>query len=1373
MIDVTPAPSTLLKILTTGARWLLVLLLLVWFALGATWGALHWLIVPRIGEFRPYLEARATQLLGVPVRVGAISAYSNGVIPSLELIDVQLFDAQGREALRLPRILAALSPRSVWRWRFEQLYIDRPQLSIRRGLDRKIVIAGFDFFQNGNAGPDAADWFFSQPEFVIHQGRIEWTDELRAVPTLALEQVDLVVRNKSRRQEMRLDATPPALWGERLSVKARFRQPLLSRHNGDWRNWQGQIYTAFDQVNLSELRRYADVGVEVAQGRGAVRAWLDVSQGQLRGGVADVALSDVRVTLGADLQALKLASVQGRLAGRLRAADFELSTQALQFDTRDGLHWPGGNVSVSYVGAAGKVGAHGELKADKLDLAALLHIADRLPLAPSVRSALLAYAPRGLVQHVQASWQGPIQVLTQYQVKGLVTNLELAAQPALAPASTLPAAAFNPGWPGVRGLNVDFDFNQSSGKAALSLNNGTIELPGVFEEPVLVLTQLSADAKWRLQGEHLAVELPNLKFSNADAQGTAQVKWESSDPAKSSGRARLPGLLDLQGSLTRADATRVYRYLPLVLDREVRQYLREAVLGGTASAVKFKVKGDLFNLPFTDSRQGEFRIAADIRNATFKYVPLSLQPAQALPWPVLTQLNGELLIDRTRLQVKDARARLGATSGLQVHKLEALIPDLNQAVVQVNAQARGVLSEMLGLVNGSPLGAMTGHALLKTVTTGSADYALKLSLPIALIDTSLVQGSVVLSGNEVQISPTSPKLSRARGVVGFSENGFSITGGQARMLGGEVNLEGGSTALSGPQIKPIVIRASGVASAEGLRQSKELSFVARLAQHASGSAAYSAVLGFHQGEPELLVQSNLQGLTLHLPTPLNKSADVLLPLRFKTAVLREPLRPGAANAAALQDQLTLELGRLASLVYFRDISGSEPRVLRGSLAVGLLPQESAPLPDEGVVANLNLNVLNLDAWGSVLSQAAGAPKLPITQASASAWTYLPTRLALRAGELTLGGRTLHQMVLGGTREGRLWRANLDARELNGYLEYRQPSDAEAGRVHARLARLSIAPSVASEVEALLSEQPASIPELDIVVEDFELRGKRLGRLEVDAVNRGVPVGEGGVREWRLNKFNLTTPEAALTSSGNWVGLNAGSAERRRTVLSFKLEMADAGALLARLGMKEVIRKGRGKMEGHMAWLGSPLSLDYPSMSGAFTVNVDTGQFLKAEPGIAKLLGVLSLQSLPRRLTLDFRDVFSEGFAFDFFRGDVVIERGIATTHNLQMKGVNAAVLMEGRADIARETQDLKVVVVPEINAGTASLIASVINPAVGVGTFLAQLFLQRPLSEAATQEFHIGGAWADPKITRVTRVPRVAGRQPPEISVDTSTEALR
>jgi uncharacterized protein YhdP len=232
----------------------------------------------------------------------------------------------------------------------------------------------------------------------------------------------------------------------------------------------------------------------------------------------------------------------------------------------------------------------------------------------------------------------------------------------------------------------------------------------------------------------------------------------------------------------------------------------------------------------------------------------------------------------------------------------------------------------------------------------------------------------------------------------------------------------------------------------------------------------------------------------------------------------------------------------------------------------------------------------------------------------------------------------------------------------------------------------------------------------------------------------------------LNKFNLLLPEATFTANGSWL---ADGPRLRRTQLSFVLAIRDSGELLTRLGTPGAIRQGEGRLEGEVTWQGSPITIDYPSMSGKMNVSIDKGQFLKTEPGAARLLGVLNLQALPRRLTLDFRDVFSDGFSFDFVRGDVRIDQGVAYTNNLQMKGVVAGALIEGRADIVRETQDLKVVVVPEINAGTAALYVATINPLVGLTSYLAQAILSRPLIRAGTSEFHVDGTWSDPRVTKV------------------------
>ena len=365
-------------------------------------------------------------------------------------------------------------------------------------------------------------------------------------------------------------------------------------------------------------------------------------------------------------------------------------------------------------------------------------------------------------------------------------------------------------------------------------------------------------------------------------------------------------------------------------------------------------------------------------------------------------------------------------------------------------------------------------------------------------------------------------------------------------------------------------------------------------------------------------------------------------------------------------------------------------------------------------------------------------------------------MALRAQDLLFLSRRLSAVRANLTQDMGQWRVNVEADQLNGYVEYRPPqrdltpNAATAGRVYARLSRLSLPKSEVDKVEDLLDEPPASTPTLDIVIDDFELRGKRLGRLEVVAANRVYSEGRDVVREWQLSKFNLLAAEARLTATGQWA-LGPPGTPGRRAVMDFNLALVDSGAYLERLGMGRVVRGGKGQITGQLAWQGSPLTIDYASLSGQAHVEVEAGQFLKVDPGAARLLGVLSLQSLPRRLALDFRDVFQEGFPFDSFGGDLRVARGVAYTNNLRMRGVQAAVLMEGQADLAGETQDLRVVVVPEINAGTASLAYAIINPAVGLGTFLAQLFLRRPFMQAGTREFHVTGPWADPKVDRVER----------------------
>jgi len=1355
MNDTASSPSRLLKLTAVTARWLLSLLIAAWLLLALSVVVLHAWIVPRIGDFRGALEAQASKAIGVPVRIGSITARSEGLFPAFELRDVVLLDAGKREALRLVRVVASVSPRSLWRLNFEQLYIEGPQLDVRRDTQGKLHVAGLHMATDTSGETRGADWFFAQRELVIEGGTVRWTDEQRQAEPLLLTDVRFVARNSARRHGLRLDATPPAGWGQRFTLRGQFRQPLLSIRSGHWQTWDGQLYADLPYIDVTRLGQYVSLDARIREGNGALRVWADVDDGQVVGGAADLGLDKVDVSLDKGLQPLVLRTVTGRLAGQLTEETLEFSTTALQFDTSDGLRWPGGNLWLQHTPNRGRTPEHGALRADRLDLAALALIADRLPLGDATHRMLDAYAPRGLVERVDLNWQGPLGAPSRYQAKGRVSGLRIASQPGRLDAAATPPKT-RPGTPGLSGAAVDFDASHTGGTATLAIAQGTLEFPGVFEEPVIPIDRLSAQLQWKLDNGNAQLQLSKLRFANTDAEGDAEATWRTSDPAVSSGHGRFPGVLDLQGKLTRADGTRVFRYLPLDIPQHTRDYVRNAVTKGVASSVDFRVRGDLHDMPFMDPKQGDFRIAAKVADVNYAYVPPSSAPLRngtpAPVWPPLTGLSGELVFERAGMLVRNARGRIVGAPGVEITKAEAQIADMSHhaSMLRVDAQAKGPLGEVLRA--GAPLAGETGEIMRTARATGSADYKLHLELPLAAMENAKVQATVALADNELQVVPEAPSLTQAKGTLSFTETGFSLAGVQARLLGGDIRVEGRGR-FTGPN-REVALKAQGTATAEGLRGAREVDWLARLAKKATGSTPYAATFSMRDGTPEFSLTSSLQGLALQLPPPLVKTAEEQMPLRVEKKVLaRETTKQGAI--VATQDQLLLDLGRVGAVQYVRDLAGNEARVLRGSIGVGLAAGETASLPDKGVFANVNVAKLDMAAWQALLGEATGTGTETAERTDDPSQAYLPTRIAVRAQQLGIAGRTLHNVVLGGTRDGAVWRANIDATELSGYAEYRH---AQAGRLHARLARLKIAPAEATQVETLLDEQPGTLPALDIVIDDFELLGKRLGRAEIDAVNRG-----GASREWALNKLTFTMPEASFAAKGSWAAVPGAAAGQRRTAMTFKLDISDAGDLLTRFGMPGVLLRGRGRIEGDVNWRGSPFSLDYPSLGGQLQVDVEQGQFLKADPGLAKLLGVLSLQALPRRLTLDFRDVFSQGFAFDFIRGDAKINKGIASTNNLQMKGVNAAALMDGSADIVRETQNLRVVVVPEINAGTAALVATAINPAIGLGTFLAQWVLSKPLAAAATQEFHIEGTWADPKIAKVPRTLQLLPQSIPAI----------
>ena len=537
----------------------------------------------------------------------------------------------------------------------------------------------------------------------------------------------------------------------------------------------------------------------------------------------------------------------------------------------------------------------------------------------------------------------------------------------------------------------------------------------------------------------------------------------------------------------------------------------------------------------------------------------------------------------------------------------------------------------------------------------------------------MVKGSVALAGNDIRMTPDTPLLAAAKGRVDFSQRGFTVSAASARALGGELVFEGGSSAgLNGGDSQRFSGR--GTATAEALRQASELGTLARVAQSLSGQTSYRATLAFVAGRPQISVASNLVGLAIELPAPLAKAAATPLALRVRTGPEDGTTVP-VDGAAAFREALQVDLGGTLQAHFVREVSGDAARVVRGAIRVGeprgerfVEPTpgdalEALALPASGVAANVTLRSASMSKMpGRRRSRVCRAsPRGPAPARRRRRWSSTPpaapatsptrSRCAsaswrsARAVSTTSRPACRNRPSSGAPTSAP---TSSTATSSTG----RRGAGPSAGRVFARLSRLSLPKGEVERVESLLDEQPATIPALDVVVDDFELRGKRLGRLEIEATNRGA-----GGRGARVAARQAQPDDAGGAARGD---RHLGRRGRQRAAacgdeLHARARRQRRAARAARHGPRRPRRQGLAHRR-RLAWPGSPFSPDYAKMTGQVKVAIDSGQFLKAGPGAARLLSVLSLQSLPRRLLFDFRDLFAEGFAFDSVVGDVKIGR---------------------------------------------------------------------------------------------------------------------
>ncbi|WP_157313932.1 YhdP family protein [Chitinibacter sp. GC72] len=1303
-------------------RWLKRIVLTAFLLLLLAALAWQFVFIPRLNSYKPWIEQQLSQKVGATVQIAELQGSWRGIRPQLALLKFRL--SQGRQTqsspsqrspLEFDRMEGTLSwwHLLVGQLRFSHLRLHAPELDIVRLANGQWQVAGLKLDPQAKSDGQFFNWLLNQGELTISNGAVRLQDEQNRFPALYADRVQLNAENWFGSHQLVLRFMPRHLMdksgvGKQVDIQGRLSGDNVNTLS-QWSGWLKVVLPASDLLQVSPWLSPLMPAIDMKSGYGALALTLELDKGVLEGLEADVQLSNWRLLLP-DQTMLSLPLFDGKMVWRDRKQQRTLQVYGRQIQ---GEGIPG-------EGNQGKGQAWCErceleytqtperqtLTARRWQLQAFNAYRQFLPehLA-AYRSATLG----GYLKQLSLEWPGqwPYGKGRQHSQQPQLDTLQVDAE--ISQLSVQGVTA----WPAIAGLDLTLNLAPKGGQLKLGGQNVRFDYPAQFLEP-LQFGLLQAAVDWRREGQGWQLNLDGFKAVNTELELSAQ------------GQYRWPGTgmgqVDLNADIRRLAAQRVYAYLPRVLSDEVLVWLKGGLLAGDARNGRLLWRGDVAQFPYTmgtpAAKAGQFMVQTEAKGVTINY---------ADGWPMITQVDGQVLIDGMQLTVA---ANQGQISGTALDQVKVTIPNLeyNQHVL-VDGKVSGQTADFLRYVENSPVRTATHGFLDQLKAQGRGQLDLQLDIPIEDVEQTRIKGLYAFDGNQLDFGDEIPVLNQAKGAVSFTETSMKVQPSTARALGGTVQMHGETNAKG-----ELMLNLKGQAELEqALRH-----YLPPLSPWLQGMVAFQGQLQVDEDDYVFNLNSDLQGAQSHLPVPLNKSASQSRAFRLKVAGEQSGSRLEFAYGKTLQAALLLP---------------ADATPVRGQIVLGSEGESAARLPvvlpqNQGIQLSGRWPQLNLAEWLPLQSQWLKTPatgknpgsKMPELQVQQLAFD-----------QLYIAGQQLDEVRLQGQISEKGVQASLASQQIVGDLHW-LPG---ANRLDVQLSKLWLPlkpAAVAAEPEKpsrLLARGPLALPAeksglslwqswpaLNLQAQDFRFKNVELGTLRLSSQPQGRGID--------FKELSLSNADGQIALNGQWFRQDGSE----RTQAKVAIDSPNLGNLLKRLGYPEAMKQAPLTFRGDGQWRGAPWSPDWPTAAGQIELNMGAGQFSQLDPGVGRFMSILSLQALPRRLKLDFSDVFSGGFEFDEIHGTAVIEQGIAKTNNLKINGPAAKVRFTGDANFVAGTQHLRVRVVPSIG-GAVALGVAVVNPIIGLATLAAQSALDNPLGELVAYEFQIDGSMADPQIKKI------------------------
>ena len=1284
------------------AKWLVIVSVLLMLVVALI---IQFYVFPHIDEYKNKIADFASTVAKQKVEIGNIKADWIGFNPHLSVSNINIFDAENRPALQLNNTDVSFSWLSVLKLEphLADLTIRAPELTIRRNAQGDIFIAGIN--AKGQSKPDAPNWLLRQSQFKIEHAKVVWLDEMRNAPPLSLNDLNLQVKSPPwasiiKNHRIHFSAQPSVGTAQPISISANIYGNDVSK----LAQWRGTVEAKLKEADLTAFKPWVDYPalthpMDLLEGHGSAEVSLQFGDHQLQSLNSQVSLNHIKVQLRTHAEPVQLSTLAGQFNWISTTNTRKLNVENLSLTASNGLKLDNLTGGFSETNSGNRTL---NFKLNKIDLALIQPYLLQLPIEAEPLKKLTALAPVGKLNQLIFNWSGNQTHTDTYKISSSFNGLGLTAYEKI---------------PGFSNLTGSITANENEGKITLDAHKATIDVKHILRWPIPA-DQLAGDITWQNTSHNNIsthqIETSNLSITSPHLAGTINANYLI-DGNKG-------GLLDLKANFSRADAKFAPFYYPTTLNENTVHWLDTSILSGQGNDVQLIVKGRLADFPFVNSQHqvdpklGLFRVTAKISKGHLKF---------AQNWPSIEGLGLNLLFEGTRMALN---ANTGQILGNQITQCKTVIAQLDAdfPVLEINGEVSGAAEHAIAFVNKSPVAAVTQGFTDDLKTSGQGKLTLGLKIPLHDVDATQINGLYQISNGTMQ-AESIPTLTNINGVLNFTENSLSAKNINASAFGSAVIVD-----LNTNHDKSVQVVAKGTMNDAGIKQvigfATDMPLLLNAANYFKGSTDWVGNILIQKPNININIQSNLLGISSSLPAPFNKAANEKLNLSIDKKQTNN------------SDTLAVTVGNKLAINLLSTGEKSALHIERGSIQFNNSANSinSAELGNaKGIQVAGNLDYLDGDAWLAVLRAATHDSKTDNASLTAS----LPlNKVAININALDIVDKRINELKISHNTNKEGLRATVQSKELSGDLQWLSQGN---GKLIARLDHLIVPDNSPRTKPAKLDSTSGdakaldtSYPALDITANSFTVNKKNFGALELIASPQG--------NNWNIEKLKLGMPDSTITASGQWNNWVKQGNNQANTFLNINWAIKNLGKTMQTIGYPDTIKGGEGSISAQLQWPGSPHQFNPKLLNGDLQLDLKNGQVLKVQPGVGRLLGLLSLQSLPRRLTLDFRDLFSNGFAFDSINGTAKVSQGVMRSDDFAMSGPAADVTIKGETNLQAETQHLKVKVLPHVS-DSLSLAALAGGPVVGAVAFIAQKILKDPLNKIASSEYEIIGTWDNPQ----------------------------